>query len=158
MNTSSILTGTTAVPDINTITVPTAYAMPTSYYSTVASNPGQYITSANYTLNSNTVAQKDLITLHSGGKEIVKLTKDGKVEWAGDINIDEAAESFSKAITVGAEISAGITQRVKSKMRDSIFDDLINIAKDKGSLTAEDLTYLLQASKMMEKLKGKFDE
>ena len=159
MNTSTILTGTTVTAGINTITVPNPYLTSAPYYSTATSNSSNYITSSsNYAIGATGIKPTDLITLHSSGKEIVKVTVDGEVKWANGINVDEAAEAFSKSVTVGSEIAAGITQRVKSKMRDSMFEDLINIAKDKGSLTAEDLTYLLQASKMMEKLKGKFDE
>jgi len=51
-------------------------------------------------------------------------------------------------------MQAGITHGVKLRMRDSVFADLIEIAKEKGSLTADDLTYLLEASKIVEKLKG----
>lgn len=96
----------------------------------------------------------NIFQLSCKGKEIVRLNFDGTVTWADDINIDEAAESFSKSVSVGLEISSGITKKVKLEMRDSIFNDLIAIAKDKGSLTADDLTYLLEASKIVEKLKG----
>lgn len=96
-----------------------------------------------------------IITYTNNSKEIVRLEKDGKVVWNGDIEIDEAAEAFAKSMTLGAEMAAGITRKVKLAMRDSVFEDLIEIAKEKGSLTAEDLHYLLQASKIVEKLKGK---
>jgi ribosomal protein S11 len=92
--------------------------------------------------------------LNPNGNEIVRLERDGTVIWGNGIKVDSAAEAFSKSISLGAEIKSGITQCVKQKMRDSVFDDLINIAKEKGSLTAEDLTYLLEASKIVEKLKG----
>lgn len=95
-----------------------------------------------------------LLTLTQGGKEIVKVKPDGSVEWASGINIDEAAEAFGKSLSLGTEIAAGISKKAKMAMRDSVFEDLIGIAKEKGALTAEDLTYLLQASKIMEKLKG----
>lgn len=87
-------------------------------------------------------------------KEIVRVTPEGKVVWADDIEVDEAAEAFSRALSIGAELKAGITEQVKRSMRDSVFEDIIEIAKQKGSLNAEDLTYLLQAAKIMEKLKG----
>ena len=95
-----------------------------------------------------------MIQFSNSGTEIVRLNLDGTVTWAKDINIDEAAVAFSKSISLGAEMRAGITEATKLKMRDSVFEDLINIAKEKGSLTAEDLTYLLEASKIVEKLKG----
>lgn len=96
----------------------------------------------------------NIITLSSNGKEIVRLNVDGSVTWNNEINVDKAAEAFGKSISIGGEMATGITKRVKLKMRDSVFEDLINIAKKKGSLTAEDLTYLLEASKIVEKLKG----
>jgi hypothetical protein len=82
------------------------------------------------------------------------LNLDGSVTWPNGIEIDEAAEAFGKSLQLGAEMRAGINKSVKLKMRDSVFEDLISIAKEKGSLTAEDLTYLLEASKIVEKLKG----
>jgi len=88
------------------------------------------------------------------GKEIVRVTNEGKVVWDNEIDVDEAAEAFSKSIAMGVELKAGITEKVKRDMRDSVFEDIIEIAKQKGSLNAEDLTYLLQAAKIMEKLKG----
>lgn len=90
----------------------------------------------------------------SGNQEIVRMNPDGSVTWANGVDIDAAAEAFAKSMTIGAEMSAGISKAVKLRMRDSVFEDLINIAKEKGSLTAEDLTYLLEASKIVEKLKG----
>jgi len=51
-------------------------------------------------------------------------------------------------------MAAGISDRVKYDARDSVFTELINIAKEKGPLSADDLTYFLEASKIMEKLKG----
>jgi hypothetical protein len=90
----------------------------------------------------------------TNSKEIVKINFDGSVVWAHGIEIDEAADAFAKSLTLGVEIATGITQRIKREMRDSVFNDIISIAKEKGSLTAEDLTYLLEASKIIEKLKG----
>lgn len=95
-----------------------------------------------------------IITLSHSGREIVRLNNDGSVTWNEEIDIDAASEAFARSIVLGAEVAAGITKKVKLNMRDSVFEDLIAIAKDKGSLTAEDLTYLLQASKIVEKLKG----
>lgn len=40
-------------------------------------------------------------------------------------------------------------------MRDTVFEEMISLAKEKGSLTVEDLTYLHTAAKIMDKLKGK---
>jgi hypothetical protein len=99
----------------------------------------------------------NVLTLSNAGKEIVRINKDGSVTWNGDTDINEAADAFSKAMSLGSEHIAGITQGVKQRMRDSVFNDLIEIAKEKGSLSADDLTYLLSAAKIMEKLKGPRD-
>jgi len=90
----------------------------------------------------------------ANNQEIVRLNTDGSVTWANGIDVDAAAEAFGHSLQMGAELKAGISKSVKLKMRDSVFEDLINIAKEKGSLTADDLTYLLEASKIVEKLKG----
>lgn len=95
-----------------------------------------------------------IVTISNNSKEIVSIKPDGSVVWAHGIDIDAAAEAFSKSISLGVELAAGLTKSTKLRMRDSVFEDLISIAKEKGSLTAEDLTYLLQASKIVEKLKG----
>lgn len=97
-----------------------------------------------------------ILTLYNDkGQKIVQLEKDGTVTWDKEIDVDEAAKAFQRALTISGEQSIGITAGVKSRMRDSVFNDLIEIAKEKGSLTSEDLTYLLSASKIVEKLKGK---
>ena len=87
-------------------------------------------------------------------KEIVRLNTDGTVTWADGATEDEAAQAFSRAMTMSGEMCAGITYGVKQRIRDAAFEELIDMAKTKGSLTADDLTYMLQAAKMMDKLKG----
>lgn len=120
-------------------------------------------TITNATINANTINptsyigsgyQSNLIFNSSNNQEIVRLNADGTITWANGYQVDEAAEHFGKMLKVGAEMAVGITARVKRDMRDSVFEDLIEIAKSKGALSAEDLTYLLNASKIVEKLKG----
>jgi hypothetical protein len=158
----SILTSTVVIPT----TAPSNYV-----YSSIGTAVAGNITAANpspsqYTINAGMGSvlggmfqqspPTSIISFSSIGtsQEIVKLKLDGSVEWANGIKIDEAAEAFARSLTLGAEQKAGLTRRVKLEMRDSVFNDLIHIAKEKGSLTAEDLTYLLEASKIVEKLKG----
>ena len=128
-------------------------------------HPIIYNTSTNYnnltlgTTNSSkmiiSTKGNSIIEIHDkNGDEIVKLNVDGTVKWDDRIKVDQAAEAFSQVLTLSAELQSGITQNVKIKMRDSVFEDLIGIAKEKGPLSAEDLTYLLQASKIVEKLKS----
>lgn len=93
----------------------------------------------------------------TSGKEVVRINLDGTVTWSDGIKIDEAAAAMAKSLSLSTELYAGITKAVKLRMRDSVFEDIIEIAKQKGSLTAEDLTYLLEASKIVEKLKGAKD-
>ena len=112
-----------------------------------------YVTSA---MNSITMLQPPNVISIKGlnNKDIVTIENDGTVTWAGDIDVDEAAEAFGRVLSLSTEMRSGITSGVKSRIRDSVFEDLISIARDKGSLTAEDLTYLLRSSKIIENLKG----
>ena len=131
--TSAAMTATAVNPALSgTITIPSNFSMGTSMHFT----------------------PPHIVQFSNNGQEIVKMKSDGSIEWANGIQIDEAAEAFGKSLAIGAEYSAGITKRVKLEMRDSVFEDLIAIAKERGSLTAEDLTFLLQGSKIVEKLKG----
>jgi hypothetical protein len=79
---------------------------------------------------------------------------DGSVTWSQEINIDEAAEAFSCTLRLGAELASGINKKVKAEMRDTVFEEIIELAKVKGTLTLDDLTFMYEASKIMEKLKG----
>ena len=100
-------------------------------------------------------SKKDIITFYNiNGSEIVRLNNDGSVTWSGNIRINDAAEAFSRTLTLGAEAKAGLTRKVKSEMRDTVFEEIISITKEKGPLTVEDLTYFLQAAKIMDKLRG----
>lgn len=118
--------------------------------------------SGHYTAGSgitfSTPIKTNIVSFYgTDGKEIVRINLDGSVTWADGIKIDEAAEAMSKTMSNAVELQAGITKAVKLRMRDSVFEDIIEIAKQKGSLTADDLTYLLEASKIVEKLKGAKD-
>ena len=134
----------------------------TNIYGTMAGSGGGVgtsITTSNYvtnTMNSITMLQPPNVISIKGlnNKDIVTIENDGTVTWAGDIDVDEAAEAFGRVLSLSTEMRSGITSGVKSRIRDSVFEDLISIAQDKGSLTAEDLTYLLRSSKIIENLKG----
>ena len=94
-----------------------------------------------------------LLTLHdSKGTPILSVDKSGVVTWKAGYEIDQAAEAFAQAMQSGVEKSVGITSAIKSRMRDSMFNDLIAIAKEKGPLSAKELEYLLSASKIIEQL------
>ena len=164
---NSTITLPPSSPSYGTITVAAGGAVGGGNYGTgivgniTAANPSfGIIYSTGYGYASMGVAQQSSVISLRGGStngEIVRLNKDGSVTWSDEIAVDAAAEAFAKTLTLGAELAAGITQSVKYQMRDSVFEDIISIAREKGSLTADDLTYLLEASKIVEKLKGPKD-
>lgn len=122
-----------------------------------AGGGGQYImangTSTTWTIPNHKMSP--LIINGQGNTELVRLNHDGTVTWADTINVDEAAKAFGQVLTLSVENSAGLTYAVKQRMRDTVFEEIISMAKDRGSLTADDLTYLHQAAKIIDKLKGK---
>lgn len=142
-----------------TVTAPTPNTTFTSTINIGQAGMASTMTIPNYTMGTYASIQQQQPTsiirfMTDNGTEIVRMDVDGTVVWANGIELDEAAKCFAKSMRMGAEISAGITKKVKLEMRDSVFNDIISIAKEKGSLTAEDLTFLLEASKIIEKLKG----
>jgi hypothetical protein len=96
----------------------------------------------------------NILVVSNAGNEIVRVDVNGKVTWADHINVDEAAKALAQSIRIGAELQAGITKSVKANMRDTVFEEIIEIAKKNGSLTLDELTYMYESSKIMEKLKG----
>lgn len=128
----------------------------TSGITTFGYNSGYSITSSSSTTaNVSSASRGPIITLCSANKELVRLNNDGSVTWADDIiKIDEAAKSLATSLSLSAEIAAGITAGVKQRMKDMFFEEMITIAEEKGSITAEDLTYYWRAAKIVDKLKG----
>jgi hypothetical protein len=130
------------------------------------------ITSAIYATTLNTVASGSILKSNgsgtawapvppffsisnNSGKELVRITDEGKVIWGEGIEIDEAAEKLTSVISLSAETKAGITKRVKIDLRNSVFEEIIELSKLKnGNLSTEDLTFAYESSKIIEKLKG----
>jgi len=111
------------------------------------------IVSTGYNIASS--VSPSVMSLHNpSNKEIVRLNNDGSVTWNDSINIDEAATAFASSIQLGAELMAGVTYGVRQRIRDAVFEELIDMANNKGTLSVDDLTYLHQAAKIMDKLKG----
>jgi hypothetical protein len=112
-------------------------------------------TGAQWGMYQGTVMSTSILTLHSKNHtELVRIENDGTVKWKDDATVDAAAESFAKTLQLGAEKAAGITYGVKQRMRDTVFEEIISMSKEKGSLTPEGLTYLWQAAKIIDKLQG----
>lgn len=146
ITTATATTASAYIGSTNNTSITSGSTFSSPYYAT-SGFTGSY-TPASYATN--------IITLYNRlGKKVVELNEDGKVTWANGIEVDEAAEAFGRSLNLSAEQKIGITSNVKMKMRDSVFNDLIDIAKEKGPLSVEDLQYLLSASKIVEKLKGK---
>lgn len=120
-----------------------------------AGGAGQYIISNGTSAQWATTKPFTLVINGPDNKEIVRLNGDGTVTWADTIEIDAAVDAFGRALSIGVEHAAGLTYAVKQRMRDTVFEEMISMAREKGSLTADDLTYLHQAAKIMDKLKGK---
>ncbi len=143
------------------------FSIPASTYtSTPVTYPSAGISSKGFTTSSTlastmgniSMTPSPIVTFYTSGangrNEVVRVTPEGKVVWANGINVDEAAAAFGNSLSLGTEIAAGITNKVKREMRDSVFADLINLARENGSLTDIDLTNFWEASKIMEKLTG----
>lgn len=139
-------TGTTA------FTVPTTAAV-----GSIISTVGSHWISG--TIGTYVIPKPDPILIRytdDTGKEIVHLRKDGSVVWATEeLSENDAAKMFSRYMQRGAEFSAGITEKVKIDIRDSVFNDIIELAKENGSLSASDLTLMLEGIKIMEKLRSR---
>lgn len=103
------------------------------------------------TIGTNPVIHP-IITLSNNSKEIVRIEVSGKVIWANGVDVDEAAQAFAKSMHIGAEMAAGLTEYAKRAIRDKLFAEIIDFAKEKGPLSAHDLQYIFDATKIMEKL------
>lgn len=102
-----------------------------------------------------TIQAAHIMSFNIPNKGAITLNCDGTVTWPDDVTVDEAAERFASSLSLGAELIAGITYKTKTNMRDTVFEEVISMAKKKGSLTAEELTFLWEGAKIMDKLKGK---
>jgi hypothetical protein len=137
---------TSSLSNVTTTLIPTVYS-----YATGAVNPLTFQPHYQNANNSSILIIRNATT----DQEIVRLDNTGKVIWANDnIDINGAASALSKALNLSAEKSAGITYAVKQRMRDVVFEEVISIAKEKGTLTPDDLTYMHQSAKIIDKLKG----
>lgn len=153
------------MPNKSTIaakTSPVVGATPTIISTTSSFAAGTFIAasapSAPWTSIVYATSTADILSINdSKGVTLVKMKHDGTVEWPNGVQVDEAATSFATTLTRSALNKVGITENVMKSMRDSVFNDLIDVATQKGPLSADDLTYLLSASKIMEKLKGQHD-
>jgi len=106
-----------------------------------------------YTIGSSSDT-KLISFFKSNGDPLVVLNRDGSVTWPKEIEVNEGAKAFSTMLTLGSESKAGVTEGVKRRMRDLVFEEIIQMARERGALTADDLTFMLQSSKIIEKLKG----
>lgn len=106
--------------------------------------------SASYVVGSN-----DILTIYSqSGKKLMSMSTDGSVEWDDSVEKTEAVNTLGTLLQLSAEQKSGISQAVRHRMRDVFFAELISIAKENGPLSSDDLTKMLEASKIVERMKG----
>lgn len=145
---SSIIGGVSGV----TVTLPPA---PSHTWSNITTNVtmGQIVPPSYITRGPNS----DIVIsfLDNNGNSVVSLYVDGTVKWAkGEENLTEAQRSFASMLTLTLEQKALVTQGMKLKTRDQVFEEVIRMARERGPLSADDLTFMLESSKIIEKLKG----
>lgn len=170
------------VPTVSTVTIPTptatshtigtsgtitinssfpAYTI--SGFSGYGSGGGGYTTGLSNGLYSsgfttNTSVPSYLVAFYDhNGAEILRVEPDGTVIWKNGVSeeaISEAQNALSRSINLTLESKAGIVEGTKRKIRDQVFEEIIEFAKQRGALTADDLTFMLESSKIIEKLKG----
>ena len=123
---------------------------------TLGTMAGQNLNSAHWTnpiRNSNIMSTIVTFT-DRNGQEIVHISSKGDVVWANGYQIDEAAEAFSKSLHIGVEKAIGVNENIKRKMRDSVFEEIIKLVKETGSITADELTRYWECAKIIDKLRG----
>ncbi len=142
-------TNVSAPPIINWNYSATTYAG----YSTATIAP----LSGTFSINTSTSTVPLLVVNSSGNSEIVRVDPDGTVVWPNGIDIDAAKEALEQSFTLAFEARAGITKRVKAEIRDKIFEEIIDILKERGTITVEDLQLFWRSSKIIDKLSGIID-
>lgn len=89
----------------------------------------------------------------SNNTEYLRITSDGKCIWREDLSNDEAAKRFSDIFQLSKELNAGITKEVKETIRDHVFEEIILACEKRGSMTVEDLRFMYESVKIMDRLK-----
>lgn len=94
------------------------------------------------------------VSIYDGNNvELVCIDSNGTVTWTNNINVDAAADALGKALVLGAEIAAGLTCTKQNKIRNTLFEEIIQVAKEEGPLDADKLAFMLRSCKIMDKLK-----
>lgn len=96
-----------------------------------------------------------IIEIYDNGKTVVKLNRDGSVEWPGEIVPDEAAAAFGEAIRSSLPLIAGLEDAAKHIIEGNIISDLMDLADKDGPLSAEDLKMAFEHHCVMKRLKNK---
>jgi hypothetical protein len=112
-------------------------------------------TNTSYPVSMNT-SGNTIITIHSATDVMVKVMSDGRIEWNQNYTVDDAARQFSQMLQMSTELACGITTKVKCEIRDSIFEEIIYICDKRGTITADDLRFMHESCKIVDKLKAKY--
>lgn len=128
-----------------------------TYAATTLNNYGTLTSTGSIRSSTGYIQQHGTcVSIHAhNGSEIVRIDNTGIVTWDNNINIDAAAEAFGQAIKMGAEFSAGLTAVKQIEIRNNLFEEIIQVAKEEGPLDADKLAFMLRSCKIMDKLKEK---
>ena len=93
-------------------------------------------------------------TLSFGSDDIVYDCKTGTVKWSVEPS-EEDRKKFSSFIRQSVDMSAEIKNGTLIRIRDRVFEELIDEAKKSGPLDHDKLTNILEGCKMMDVLSEK---
>ncbi len=101
------------------------------------------------------VRMGDWITVQSRkGVPIVRIDPFGEVIWDAQPNETEAAEALRRSFRISTEMAAGVTETTKMNIRNSVFEEILSVVQKHGTINEEQLTFLWEGAKIMDKLKG----
>lgn len=97
-----------------------------------------------------------LLAISYEDTEIFRLDYNGKSTWKDGIQVDRAAEAFSRAIQYGITETTGLNKTVRRELRmagwDAAFEEIIRAVEAGRNLDTEELTYMRDAIKILDKL------
>lgn len=87
-------------------------------------------------------------------ESVVKLNRDGSVEWGEGYTPDDAAKSFGGALRSMIPVMAGMDDMAIKIIEKDLIEHLMNLADDEGPLSTADLKTAFEKINIMRKLKG----
>ena len=93
------------------------------------------------------------LTFSGNGKEIFSIDANGNAIWHKPESYDEAAQIFLDSVNWKIESAAGI-RKSRREWEERMIKAIVSKAEKSGSLTAEELTNVVNKSIMYDRLKG----